>query len=197
LAAGEVQAGQAAFLLPMNPAQPSLPASPATFAVRHDLKPGDLGAIVSFHGTIYAREYGFDPTFEAYVASHLAEFVCARTDRDQLWIAEHEDRILGCIAIVGISDQEAQLRWFLVDPSVRGLGLGKRLLHEAVAFCQHCRYESLFLWTVSALTAAARLYRSVGFVLVEQRPGKQWGVEVVEEKYVLQPVCGQGSVPSA
>src|SRR5215470_1245172 len=116
-------------------------------SLRHDLRPGDLGAVVHLHGTVYAREYGFDPTFEAYVAGPLSEFVRSRGDRDRLWIAERGGRRVGCIAIVGVSATEAQLRWYLVDPSARGLGLGKRLLHEAVAFCRQCGYESVFLWT--------------------------------------------------
>ncbi len=78
------------------------------------------------------------------------------------------------------------MRWYLVDPSARGLGLGRKLLHEAVAFCKECRYESVFLWTISALAAAARLYLSAGFEKVEQKPGTHWGVDVVEEKYVLR-----------
>jgi len=157
-----------------------------SFVLRYDLKPGDLGQIVYLHGTLYSEEYGFDTTFEAYVAGPLAELVRTRSDRDRLWIAEHDGRIVGCIAIVGSSCDEAQLRWFLVHPSVRGTGLGARLLHEAVAFCRDRGYESVFLWTVSALTAAARLYQSSGFVKVEELPGRQWGVDVVEERYVLR-----------
>jgi N-acetylglutamate synthase-like GNAT family acetyltransferase len=114
----------------------------------------------------------------------LAQFALARSERDRLWIAERDERIVGCIAIVATSEKEAQLRWFLVDPSVRGGGLGKRLLSEAVAFCEDCGYESIFLWTVSALTAAARLYSAAGFSKVEEKPGEHWGVAVVEEKYV-------------
>src|SRR5436853_7200258 len=112
----------------MTPGAP-LP-EPDSITLRHDLRPGDLEAVVSLDGTIYAGEYGFDATFEAYVAGPLSEFVRSHSDRDRLWIAEHGDRIVGCIAIVGTSAAEAQLRWYLVDPSARGLGLGKRLLHE-------------------------------------------------------------------
>jgi GNAT superfamily N-acetyltransferase len=169
----------------MQRSEPNQSALPAPISLRHELRPGDLGSIVTMHGTIYAREYGFDSTFEAYVAGPMAEFVRSRSGRDRLWVAESEGRIVGCIAIVSTSGNQAQLRWFLVDPSARGLGLGKRLLREAVAFCKTCGYESIFLWTVSALTTAAGLYRWAGFSRVEGKPGKQWGIEVVEEKYVL------------
>lgn len=153
------------------------------FTLRHDLRPGDLGAIVRLHGIVYAREYDFDPTFEAYVAGPLSQFVLNYSDRERLWLAERGTDLVGCVAIVGASETEAQLRWFLVDPSARGAGLGKRLLGEAVDFAARRGYQSIFLWTVSALEAAAHLYRAAGFAKVESCPGKRWGVEVVEEKY--------------
>src|SRR5262249_55471841 len=146
----------------------------------------DLAAVIRLHGIIYARECGFDPTFEAYVAGPLAEFVLARSPRARLWLAECGEDLVGCIAIVGVSEAEAQLRWFLVASSARGVGLGTQLLREAVAFAQAGGYESLVLWTVSALTTAARLYRAVGFERVEATPRTRWGVAVVEEKYVLR-----------
>jgi ribosomal protein S18 acetylase RimI-like enzyme len=151
--------------------------------LRTSLKPGDLGAIVAMHGILYEREYGFDATFEAYVAGPLAEFVRTGSLRERLWIAERAGRIIGCIAIVAATPEIAQLRWFLVDPSARGAGLGKRLLDEAIRFSQECRYGSIILWTVSALGAAAHLYQSAGFRKMEEKPGRIWGVEVVEEKY--------------
>lgn len=157
--------------------------------LRHDLRPGDIGAIVRLHGVVYAREYGFDPTFEAYVAGPLAQFVLDRTGRDRLWLAERGGELVGCVAIVGASATEAQLRWYLVDPAARGAGLGKRLLREAVDFAEGRGYQSIFLWTVSALEAAAHLYRAAGFVKVESTPAKRWGVEVVEEKYDRRLAC--------
>jgi hypothetical protein len=42
------------------------------------------------------------------------------------------------------------------------------------------------LWTVSVLEAAARLYRSFGFVIVEAKPRRLWGLDVVEECYELK-----------
>lgn len=154
--------------------------------LRTELRPGDLGMIVHLHGVIYAQERGFDPTFEAYVAAPLAEFIRGRTDRQRLWIAERAGRIVGCIAIVAVSPATAQLRWFLVDPSARGCGLGKRLLDEAIAFCRQAGYAEVILWTERALTAAARLYQAAGFRKTHEKAGRLWGVDLVEEKYELR-----------
>jgi N-acetylglutamate synthase-like GNAT family acetyltransferase len=154
-------------------------------SVRTEARPGDIGEIVRLHGVVYAKEHGFDATFEAYVAEPLARFAIAASPRERLWIAERDGRIVGCVAIVAASAQVAQLRWFLVDPAARGSGLGTRLLDETIAFSRASGYRSIVLWTVSALAAAARLYRARGFARTEHKPGRPWGVDVVEEKYEL------------
>jgi GNAT superfamily N-acetyltransferase len=159
--------------------------TPSDVTIRTDLRPGDLGAVVSLHGHLYAREHGFDMTFEAYVAGPLAELALRNSDRERLWLAERGGRLVGCVAIVAASAGVAQLRWYLVDPAARGAGLGTRLLNEAVAFSRRCGYRQVILWTVSALTGAARLYRAAGFRLVEEAPRRAWGVDVVEERYEL------------
>lgn len=154
--------------------------------LRTELRPGDIGRVVYMHGVIYEREYGFDHTFEAYVAGPLSEFARSHSSKERIWLAERDGRIIGCIAIVASSPEMAQLRWYLVDPDARGKGLGRRLLQEAVDFCRACGYRTVTLWTVSALTAAAHLYRSAGFSKVEEKPGRQWGVDVIEERYELR-----------
>src|SRR5262249_43012544 len=150
-----------------------------TVTIRTELRPGVIGKVISLHGTLYEQESGFDPTFEAYVAGPLAEFVLRGSPRERLWIAEWDSQVVGCVAIVAAAAAVAQLRWFLVDPSARSLGLGKRLLNDAVAFSRDHGYRSIILWTVSSLTAAAHLYRAAGFRKVEQKPGYMWGVDVV------------------
>jgi N-acetylglutamate synthase-like GNAT family acetyltransferase len=160
-------------------------ASEGSITIRTDLRPGDLDTIVSFHSTVYARERGWDATFEAHVAGPLSQFVRSPTNRERIWIAERDGQIVGCIAIVAAAPSTAQLRWFLVDPSARGAGLGKRLLQEALTFCKDCGYGDVILWTERCLTAAAHLYRLAGFRKVEEKPGKLWGADVVEEKYQL------------
>ncbi len=154
--------------------------------LRTALEHGDVEAIVRFHGEVYAREFGFNASFETYVAVPLAEFARARSPQERIWIAERNGALAGCIAIVTAAADTAQLRWFLVDPRARGTGLGWTLLGEAIRFSRECGYGSIHLWTVSLLTAAAHLYRKAGFELVDERPGRMWGREVVEEMYELR-----------
>jgi len=156
------------------------------FTIRTDLRPGDIGTIISLHGTVYAHEHGFDSTFEAYVAEPLAQFVKANSTRQQLWIAERDGHIVGCIAIVPVSETIAQLRWYLVEPNSRGLGLGRRLLDDAISFSHQSGYSHIILWTEGSLLAAARMYERTGFRKTESKPGHLWGLNVVEEKYELR-----------
>lgn len=154
--------------------------------LRSALRPGDLGYLIYLHGILYAKEYGWDYMFEGYVAESLARFALSSdTRRDRLWIAEMDGQIVGSIGVVGESDSEAQLRWFLVHPAQRGRGLGRCLLNKAIRFCRDREFKSVSLWTVSDLKVAAHLYQSVGFRKTEEKTHRIWGKTLTEERYDL------------
>lgn len=160
--------------------------SPPVYTLRHDLRPGDLGAILILHATLYAQEYGYDLTFEGYVAQTLAHFAQPYDPaQERIWLAEVQGQLVGCIGIIRHSAEQAQLRWFLVAPALRGKGLGRRLLQETVHFAQDAGYASLFLETVDELPAAAHLYRLVGFVKTAEQQRMLWGQTVTEQRYEL------------
>ncbi|HOO52671.1 MAG TPA: GNAT family N-acetyltransferase [Methanothrix sp.] len=165
--------------------------------IRTDLHPGDIGMVIHLHGVVYAEEQGWDSTFDAYVAGPIAEFVKSRSDRDRIWIVERAEgagedggrraaRIAGSVAIVKVSETEAQLRWLLLAPEVRGLGLGRRLAEEALAFSRSVGYKAVFLWTVQGLLAATSLYESLGFVETDEKTSEIWGDTVTEVRYELR-----------
>ncbi len=159
---------------------------PPEIILRSNLQPGDIGAVVSLHGSLYATEYHLDHTFEGYVAAGLAEFAISyHPDKDRLWIAEQDGKMAGCIAIVSRPEAQAQLRWFLVHPDYRGQGLGRRLLGEAIQFCRECRAKSIYLWTIRNLRSAVHLYQSVGFHKTEEKTHELWGQVLTEERYEM------------
>ena len=125
--------------------------------VRHSFRPGDIGQIVFMHGTTYAREFGWDHTFEAYVAAPLGEFAKRKNPRERVWLVDRDDELCASIAIVEANECEAQLRWLFLKPEVRGQGLGRRLVTEAVEFSREAGYASIFLWTVKELPIASAL----------------------------------------
>ena len=156
--------------------------------VRRELRPGDLGEIVAFHGRIYSREYGVDSRFEAMVASAVAE-VGQRGwpgERDRVWIVQRDGELAGCLALTDEGDAGA-VRWFVLDPSVRGRGLGRRLLDELISEARDLGFERLRLETFSLLRAAAHLYRSHGFEVVEEDTRPRWGRDsITYQHYELE-----------
>ncbi|MBG0521296.1 MarR family transcriptional regulator [Enterobacter cloacae] len=148
--------------------------------------PGMIGRIAEMHGSYYAREHNFGRFFEAKVASGLAEF-SGRLDKpcNQIWLAVLNDRIVGSVAIDGedLEQGEAHLRWFIIDDGCRGHGAGKKLLNEAILFCDSVGFSAVHLWTFNKLTTARRLYESFGFTLVKEWEGDQWGSLITEQQF--------------
>jgi N-acetylglutamate synthase-like GNAT family acetyltransferase len=154
--------------------------------IRSNLRPGDIGCLIYLHGILYAKEYGWDCTFEGYVAESLTKSIPSLDDSTaRLWIAEINGKIIGSIGIVPDSNSEAQLRWFLVHPDQRGRGLGRELLKRALQFSLERGFKSVFLWTVSGLKIATHLYQVAGFRKTEEKTHQIWGKTITEERYQL------------
>jgi GNAT superfamily N-acetyltransferase len=148
--------------------------------------PGCIGRIAELHARHYAPLVGFGLAFEARVARELADF-CERLDpqRDGLWLLVRNGRVEGSIVIDGVhaADEGAHLRWFIASDAVRGTGWGNRLIEAAMDFCRACGHRRVYLWTFEGLDAARHLYEKHGFRLAQQAPGRQWGVEVNEQRF--------------
>jgi DNA-binding MarR family transcriptional regulator/GNAT superfamily N-acetyltransferase len=147
-------------------------------------RPGDMGWVTSANGALYAREYGWDLTYEALVAKIVAEFIenfDAR--RERCWIAELDGERVGSVFVVRKTDEIAKLRLLIIDPRARGLGLGKRLVDECLRFAKEAGYTSMTLWTQSILTAARAIYDRAGFKLVAQEPHHSFGVDLIGETW--------------
>lgn len=148
--------------------------------------PGDMGWIVHRHGTLYSQEYGYDEQFEALVACIVGEFIQnLDVKRERCWIAERSGEIVGSVFLVKKSISIAKLRLLYVEPSARGLGIGRRLVEECIQFARKSGYKTMTLWTQSHLDAARHIYKKAGFRCVRRTPHHSFSLDLVAETWDL------------
>ena len=146
----------------------------------------DIGWIIYRHAGLYSEEHGWDETFEALTAEILSEFIKNYDPKyERAWMAECNGEVVGCVFITKGSETIAKLRLLLVEPRVRGIGLGKRLVDECIRFSRRAGYEKITLYTNNVLTAARHIYKKAGFRMVREWPHHSYGHDLVGEDWEL------------
>jgi len=150
---------------------------------------GDLGWALYRQVVAYKEEFGYSQVFESHFCEGLFPYLNNfEAKRDRMWVGMAGDQTVGFVAVHHVADRPgwAQLRWFFVEKNFRGRGLGSRLLEILVAFCRKVGYEGVFLWTVSDLDAARRLYQKFGFKLAEEKEECDWAPWAREQRWELR-----------
>ena len=151
------------------------------------LRPGDVGWIIHRQTVLYHQEYGWDWTYEGLASRILGAFV-AEFDpaREDGWVAERGGAIVGSIFLMKSDDPAvAKLRLLYVEPSARGLGLGRMLVATCIGRARELGYRELTLWTNDVLVAARRIYQAAGFRLISEAPHHSFGHDLVGQTWTL------------
>jgi GNAT superfamily N-acetyltransferase len=151
-----------------------------------DLQPGDAGWIIGRHGALYAAEHGLDASFELDVADVMIGILRGfDPTQDHAVIAERHGAPVGSAFVVRAGDGVAKLRLVIVDPTARGLGVGRLLVQSCIDFARASGYTKITLWTMGMLTAARHIYATSGFVRVAAISGCSYGRDITDETWEL------------
>jgi len=164
--------------------------APEPYSIR-PLRTGDVGWITHRQGLLYADEYGWDGTYEALVAEILGAFVKTfDSKREAAWVAELRGNIVGAVFLVRASAQTGKLRLLYVEPSARGLGIGRKLVSLCIEGARERGYRTLTLWTNDVLVAARRIYQALGFRLTGEERHRSFGKDLVGQTWELDLKAG-------
>jgi DNA-binding MarR family transcriptional regulator/GNAT superfamily N-acetyltransferase len=145
---------------------------------------GDMGWVISRQSIVYAEEYGWDISYEALVAEICAQFIKNYdATREHCWIAEVDGKPVGSVFLVRASDELAKLRLLAVEKEARGLGIGRALVEQCIRSAREKGYKRMTLWTQSILVAARQIYRDTGFTLVDSKPHRSFGHDLIGETW--------------
>jgi GNAT superfamily N-acetyltransferase len=155
--------------------------------VRRELRDGDPYAVAELHERLYTEEYGLNRRFSEMVRASVEECAARGWPADGgAWLVDLGGELHGSLALTHEGPGVGQVRWFLLTPELRGLGLGRTLLAELLRHARRDGLRRLELTTFSALKAAAHLYSQAGFRVVSGRETTEWGPPIVLQRYELE-----------
>jgi DNA-binding MarR family transcriptional regulator/GNAT superfamily N-acetyltransferase len=119
--------------------------------------------LLAYFGELQERfETGFDPA-----RSLLPDAGDLRPPRGLFLVARLHGEPVGCAGLKLPAGAPAEIKRMWVAPSARGLGVGRRILHELEDHARRRGADVVHLETNKALGEAASLYRSAGYVEVD------------------------------
>jgi putative acetyltransferase len=82
-------------------------------------------------------------------------------------VVDDDGNVVGCGGIYPMAPKAVELRKMYFRPSIRGKGMGRRLLDDLIAEARRRNFDRIELETASNLETAIALYQRAGFVETE------------------------------
>ncbi|KAG8672335.1 hypothetical protein FPOAC2_05718 [Fusarium poae] len=162
--------------------------SEKSISIEPGYRPGLLARCLEMHIAHYHPVNSWGLAFETSVAAAWADLIqrLESDPRNQVFAAVQQtddpgaltQKIVGTILVDAENMKQvgtAQIRGFIVDERVRGLGVGKGLLKAAMDFVQQQGFDRVSLYTSRAQETSLFLYNKVGFKIIEDVEKDLWG----------------------
>lgn len=126
----------------------------------------DVPAVVDLVASVLA-EFGLDFGVGSATDDAVRHLPASYTEHGgAFWVAHDDERrtLLGTCGVFPVAPGTFELRKMYLAAAARGLGVGTRLLDEAIAWAKANGGERMVLDTTEAMTAAIAFYERHGFV---------------------------------
>ncbi|NMG75827.1 carbonate dehydratase [Aromatoleum diolicum] len=111
----------------------------------------------------YAAWLGVDLCFQGF-GDEMASLPGAYSAPEgRLFFAEHDGQPAGCVGLRRFSEGVCEMKRLYVEPTFRGLGIGRELVLAAIRTAKDLGYRRIMLDTLPAMRIAVKLYREMGF----------------------------------
>jgi len=138
------------------------PASSFIREIRAARFPEDLETVRTLFRE-YAAGIGVDIAYQGFEQELATLPGKYQSPAGRLLIASSGAEALGCVALRPLTGRDCEMKRLYVRPAARGGALGRALAQRICAEARAAGYSRICLDTLSTMTAAVRLYESLGF----------------------------------
>jgi putative acetyltransferase len=88
--------------------------------------------------------------------------------RGALALAYIGEKPAGTVALRPLTESACEVKRLYVPPAFRGSGVGRALMRWIIQRAQDCGYTTMYGDTLPSMSDALRMYRDIGFVLIDR-----------------------------
>lgn len=89
---------------------------------------------------------------------------CYLMPNNKFWVATDNNKVVGTIGIVKLTNENIVLKSMFVDKMYRGKGISNFLLETLINWVIQNKYKQIYLGTMKQFTAGQRFYEKNGFI---------------------------------
>ena len=147
---------------------------------------GDISFVTQRMIASAQEEFDLAGAFETVTLGQSAQFLGRFSATDECsWIAERDGAVVGSVVVRRVDDRTAELSLLHVESRARGIGIGRRLIAEAVEFAARAGYQTMQLELLDVMKTARRLLHAAGFRHVSEVADARFGKPVQRQTWSL------------
>ncbi len=149
-------------------------------------RPGDISYVAQRSIASAMEEFELTGTFEAVTLGNAAHFLERFSPtQDCTWMAERDGAVVGSVFVRRVDGRTAELTMLHVESRARGVGIGRRLIAEAIAFATRAGYDAMQLELLDVMKTARVLLHGAGFRHVSEASDSRFGRVVQRQVWRL------------